>query len=50
MNGILQSLFIICMLLIFICTVFWAWSSKRKDTFDAAAKLPLAEDEKEDNA
>ncbi len=45
MNGLLQGVFIISMMLLLIGTFFWAWSSKRKATFDAAAQLPLEEDE-----
>ena len=43
-DGTIQGIFIICMLLLFFGAVFWAWSSKRKITFDAAARLPLEED------
>lgn len=44
MNGLLQGIFILSMMVLFVATFFWAWSSKRKSAFDAAAKLPLEED------
>lgn len=47
-DGIIQGIFIICMLLLFVGTVFWAWSGKRKINFDAAARLPLEEDRQEE--
>ena len=34
---------------VFIGIVAWAWSRKRKADFDAAARLPLEEDAKQDN-
>jgi cytochrome c oxidase cbb3-type subunit 4 len=33
------------LMLIFIGGWIWAWSPRRKAEFDAAAQLPLAEDE-----
>jgi cytochrome c oxidase cbb3-type subunit 4 len=33
------------LMLLFIGGWIWAWSPRRKSDFDAAAKLPLAEDE-----
>ena len=33
------------LLVLFIGGWIWAWSPRRKTDFDAAAKLPLAEDE-----
>lgn len=33
------------MLLAFIGLCIWAWSSKRKKTFDEAANLPFADEE-----
>ena len=45
LNGALQGIFIIAMLVLFIGTTLWAWSNKRKSTFDAAAKLPLEDED-----
>jgi len=39
-SGIVTSL----LLLLFIAGWVWAWSPKRKVEFDAAARLPLADD------
>ncbi len=33
------------LMVLFIGGWIWAWSPRRKTDFDAAAKLPLAEDE-----
>jgi len=33
------------MLLMFIGIVAWAWSGKRRRSFDAAAQLPLEDDD-----
>ncbi len=32
----------------FVAVVIWAWSRRRKPDFDAAARLPLEEDERRD--
>ena len=42
--GTFRGLFTVVMMLLFVGLVLWAWSSKRKKTFDAAAQLPLEED------
>jgi cytochrome c oxidase cbb3-type subunit 4 len=31
-------------MLAFLAVVAWAWSRRRRDSFDAAARLPLEED------
>lgn len=41
--GIITSV----LLVLFIAGWIWAWSPKRKKDFDAAARLPLAEDEEQ---
>ncbi len=41
--GTFRGLFTLVMLLLFVGLVLWAYSSKRKKTFDAAAQLPLEE-------
>jgi cytochrome c oxidase cbb3-type subunit IV len=33
------------LLVSFVWLVAWAWSKRRKESFDAAARLPLQEDE-----
>jgi len=38
------------LLLLFIGGWVWAWSPKRKREFDAAAQLPLLDDDNEDQA
>lgn len=45
--GFLRGLFTLVMLLAFAGVVAWAWSHKRKGDFDAAAQLPLEEDEEQ---
>ncbi len=33
------------MFVLFVAICFWAWSGRRKRTFDAAARMPLEPDE-----
>ena len=42
--GTWRGVFTAIMLLLFVGLVIWAWSSKRKKDFEAAAQLPLEED------
>ena len=42
--GFLRGLFTLFMFLAFIGIVIWAWSSRRKQEFSAAAQLPLEDD------
>jgi len=46
--GILRGLFTVVMLILFIAICFWAWSGRRKNTFDALARMPLEPDELEE--
>ncbi len=41
----MRSLITVLAFLSFIGIVLWAWSGKRKAAFDAAARLPLEEEE-----
>lgn len=43
--GTFRGLFTLVMILLFVALVVWAYSSKRKQTFDAAARLPLEDDD-----
>jgi cytochrome c oxidase cbb3-type subunit 4 len=43
----LRGLITAVLILVFLGIVAWAWSSRRKGDFDAAARLPLEEDEQE---
>lgn len=42
--GILRGLYTLFMFVAFIGIVWWAWSARRKQDFDAAANLPLESD------
>ena len=42
--GIIESVWTVVLLVVFIGIVVWAWSSKRKKAFDEAARLPLGDD------
>jgi cytochrome c oxidase cbb3-type subunit 4 len=44
--GLLRGIFTVVMLVLFIGICVWAYSSRRKSTFDAAAHLPLESDDK----
>lgn len=43
--GTWRGLFTVFMFVAFIAIFFWAWSARRKNDFDAAADLPLEQDE-----
>ena len=40
----LRSLFTVLSFLAFVGIVWWAYSGRRKESFDAAARIPLEED------
>ncbi len=40
-----HSWWTVLMFVLFIGIVVWAWSSRRKTRFDAAARLPLEDEE-----
>ncbi len=40
-----QGVLILILMGLFITAVFWAWSDRRRSTFDEAARLPLEESE-----
>jgi len=40
-----HSIWTVALFVLFIGIWVWAWSSKRKPDFDAAARLPLEDDE-----
>ena len=42
--GKLSGIMTAVLMLVFIGIVVWAWSSRRRRAFDAAARLPLEED------
>jgi cytochrome c oxidase cbb3-type subunit IV len=43
--GTYGSLMTIVMLVVFLCIIAWAWSGKRRAAFDAAARMPLEDDD-----
>ncbi|MGB5180404.1 MAG: cbb3-type cytochrome c oxidase subunit 3 [Gammaproteobacteria bacterium] len=44
--SIVQSVWTVVVLVLFVGIVIWAWSSKRKQDFDEAANIPFHEDDK----
>jgi cbb3-type cytochrome oxidase subunit 3 len=44
MIGVLRGVMTLILLALFIGVVVWAWSGRRKKTFDAMARLALEED------
>jgi cytochrome c oxidase cbb3-type subunit 4 len=44
MIGIVRGLITLALMSSFIGMMVWAWSSARKETFDAIARLPLEDD------
>ena len=45
--NILRGAILLILISAFLGLWIWAWSNKRKSTFNAASKLPLEEDEGE---
>ena len=41
----MSSLMTVVMMAVFIGIVLWAWSGKRREDFEAAARVPLDDDE-----
>ena len=44
--SLVQSIWTLVVLVLFVGIVLWAWSGKRKKDFDEAANIPFTEDEK----
>ena len=42
--SIIHSIWTVFVFLFFIGIVIWAWSSKRKKTFEMASRIPLEDD------
>jgi len=42
-----RSIVTVAAFVTFVCIVIWAWSSARRERFEAAARLPLEDDEPE---
>ena len=42
-----HGLWTLALIAIFVGIVAWAWSAKRKPDFDAAARIPLEDDDSE---
>jgi len=40
----MSSIMTVVMMVVFIGIVLWAWSSKRRADFEAAARVPLEDD------
>jgi cytochrome c oxidase cbb3-type subunit 4 len=43
--NIIRGVLTIILIIAFLGLVVWAWSSKRKDTFDKLSQMPLEEDD-----
>jgi len=43
--GPAQAIWTIVVMVIFIGITLWAWSSKRKEKFNEAARIPMDDDE-----
>ena len=44
--SLMQSIWTVVVLVLFVGIVIWAWSGKRKQEFDEAANIPFDEDDK----
>lgn len=45
MLALIQSIWTIVVMITFLAIVWWAYSDKRKTAFDAAARLPLEDEQ-----
>ena len=45
MISFIHSAWTILVFVIFIAIVIWAWSGKRKQSFDRASRIPLEDDD-----
>jgi cytochrome c oxidase cbb3-type subunit 4 len=43
-SGTFFGLLTLVLMLLFVGIVVWAWSARRRETYDAAARAPLEED------
>ncbi len=43
--NIIRGVLTIVLIIAFLGLVVWAWSSKRKETFDKLSQMPLEEDD-----
>ena len=43
--SLIQSIWTLVVLVLFVGIVIWAWSGKRKKRFDEAANIPFEEDD-----
>jgi len=43
--GMIMSLWTVIAMVFFVGIVFWAWSGRRKKTFDEASRIPLENDD-----
>ena len=41
----IRGVLTVILMIAFLGLVIWAWSSKRKDTFDKLSQMPLEEDD-----
>ena len=44
-DSLIQSVWTLVVLVLFVGIVIWAWSGKRKQEFDEAANIPFHEDD-----
>ena len=45
-SSLIESVWTVVVLVLFVGIVIWAWSGKRKRAFDEAANIPFNEDDK----
>jgi cytochrome c oxidase cbb3-type subunit 4 len=43
--SLIQSIWTVVVMVLFVGIVIWAWSGKRKQGFEEAANIPFSEDE-----
>ena len=45
-SSLIQTIWTLVVLVLFVGIVIWAWSGKRKQDFDEAANIPFQEEDK----
>ena len=49
-TGIIQAVWTIIVMVIFISIFLWAWSKRNKKSFDSASRIPMNDDDPVDDS
>ena len=45
--GTIHGLWTLVLLIVFVAIAVWAWSAKRRESFEAASRIPFEDDDEE---